>query len=269
MLTRFLVSVCAGLVWAAAASAGELTSGLTIRGGKNALAGLKLERVNDPAEADGTLTIRVSVARAKDLKGYGLSLEYDAAKYAFVEAREAAGNLLASGAGRQTLFLSSDRTPGRVDVSALKVDGPGASGEGRLADLVFRTGGTPSASDFRVSDGVLVGLDGALDLLSRVEIGNLKPLPDRFGLDQNAPNPFNPATVIGYQLAEAGSVRLAVYNLLGQEVRVLVNETMAAGSFTAAWDGTDALGRDVASGVYLYRIQAGDFSASRRMLLLK
>ena len=50
---------------------------------------------------------------------------------------------------------------------------------------------------------------------------------------------------------------------------MLVNETMEAGSFTAAWDGTDALGRDVASGVYLYRIQAGDFSASRRMLLLK
>ena len=114
-----------------------------------------------------------------------------------------------------------------------------------------------------------MGLDGAVDLLTRVEIGDLKPLPDRFGMDQNMPNPFNPSTVIGYQLPEAGLVRLAVYNLLGQEVRVLVNESKDAGSFTATWDGTDELGRRVASGIYLYRIQAGDFSASRRMLLLK
>ena len=205
MLTRFLVSACAGLVCAGVVSAGQLTNGLTIDGGKNTLAGLTLERVKDPAEADGSLTLRVSIAQAKDLKGYGLSLEYDAAKYTFVEAREAAGNLLTSGAGRKTLFLASDRTPGRVDVSAMKVDGLGASGEGRLVDLVFRTGGTPASSDFNVSEGVLVGLDGTLDLLSRVEIGNLKPLPDRFNLDQNAPNPFNPATVIGLPACRGGA----------------------------------------------------------------
>ncbi|MDE3260159.1 MAG: T9SS type A sorting domain-containing protein [Gemmatimonadota bacterium] len=83
------------------------------------------------------------------------------------------------------------------------------------------------------------------------------------------PNPFNPSTVIGYQLPEAGDVRLAIYSVLGQEVRVLVNEGMEAGSFTVTWDGTDAPGRRVASGVYLYRIQAGGFSAVKRMVLLK
>ena len=114
-----------------------------------------------------------------------------------------------------------------------------------------------------------MGLDGKLDAAALVQVGNLKPLPDRFALNQNMPNPFNPATVIGYQLQEAGRVRLAIYNLLGQEVRVLVDEQKEAGSFTATWDGADELGRRVASGVYLYRIQAGDFSASRRMLLLK
>ena len=151
----------------------------------------------------------------------------------------------------------------------MKIDGQGATGEGKLVELVFRTSGPPSTSDFQVSESVLVGLDGAVDLLTHVEIGDLKPLPDRFSLGQNTPNPFNPSTVIGYQLPEAGLVRLAIYNLLGQEVRVLVNERMDAGSFTATWDGTDALGRRVASGIYLYRIQAGNFSASKRMLLLK
>ncbi len=129
--------------------------------------------------------------------------------------------------------------------------------------------GSPSAEDFRVSESVLVGVDGTVDMLSRVEIGNLNPRPDQYGLNQNMPNPFNPSTTIGYQLPEAGLVRIAIYNLLGQEVRVLVDERKETGSFTVTCDGTDALGRRVASGIYLYRIHAGDFAASRRMLLLK
>ena len=203
------------------------------------------------------------------MKGYGLTLQYDPARYEFLEARELDGNLLASGSNQETLFLTSNRTPGELNIGAVRVDGRGASGEGALVELVFEASGNPSPADFQVSESVLVSVDGAVDLLTRVEIGNLNPLPDQYGLNQNMPNPFNPATLIGYQLPEAGLVRLAIYNLLGQEVRVLVNETKEAGSFTAAWDGTDALGRRVASGVYLYRINAGAFSATRRMLLLK
>ena len=269
MLKRIVVSICAVFATVAAAWAGEMTRGLTITGGRNAFANLTLERVHDPAAERGVLKIHVSLSQAKNLKGYGFSLQFDPAKYAFVEARELEGNLLKAVPGQQTLFLSSSRTPGQLEIGAVKVDGRGASGEGKLVELVFRTSGTPASADFQVSESVLVGLDGKLDMPARVEIGDLHPLPDRFVLDQNVPNPFNPATVIGYQLPEAGRVRLAIYNLLGQEVRVLVDERMEAGSFTATWDGADALGRRVASGVYLYRIQAGDFSASRRMLLLK
>ena len=209
--------------------------------------------------------MRLSLSRAKNLKGYGLTLQYDPAGYDFLEAREPDGNLLASGSDRKTLFLTSNRVPGELNIGVMRVDGQGATGKGALVALVFKAGGKPSSSDFQVSESVLVGVDGAVDLLTRVEIGNLRPLPDRYGLNRNAPNPFNPSTLIGYQLPEAGLVRLAIYNLLGQEVRVLVNETKEAGSFTATWDGADALRRRVASGVYLYRIQAGEFSASRRM----
>lgn len=151
----------------------------------------------------------------------------------------------------------------------MKVDDEGASGDGKLVELTFKTTDAPSASDFQVSDSVLIGVDGAVDLLKHVEIGDLDPLPDRFELKQNVPNPFNPSTAIGYQLAEAGFVRLAVYSVLGQEVRVLVNQRQQAGSFTATWDGTDALGRRVASGIYLYRLDAGNFTAVRRILLVK
>ena len=269
MLNRLVVSICAVFVLAGPALAGDVTRGLTITGGENALAALKLERVDDRAAEEGILTVRLSLSQAKNLKGYGLTLQYDPAGYDFLEAREPDGNLLASGTDRKTLFLTSNRTPGELNIGAMRVDGQGAAGEGALAELVFKTSGTPSSADLRVAESVLVGVDGTVDLLTRVEIGNLRPLPDQYGLNRNAPNPFNPSTLIGYQLPEAGLVRLAIYNLLGQEVRVLVNETKEAGSFTATWDGTDALGRRVASGVYLYRIHAGEFSASRRMLLLK
>ncbi len=242
---------------------------MTIAGGQNAFAALKLDRADASRTDNGTFKMQVSLAHTKNLKGYGFSLIYDAAKYEFVETRELDGNLLKSSTGQQTLFLVSDRTPGRLDIGAVKVDGQGATGDGKLIELVFKSSGTPVSSDFQVSESVLVGLDGKIDLLARVEIGNLNPLPDRYGLNQNMPNPFNPSTAIRYQLPQAGPVRLSVYNLLGQEVRELVNESKEAGSFTATWDGTDALGRRVASGIYLYRIQAGDFSASRRMLLLK
>lgn len=269
MRHRVVSSVCAvflmtGQIWAA-----DLTRGLTITGGGNALARLNVECVHDEAAGNGVLTLHVSLSQTRDLKGYGFSLAYDPGKYTFVEAREPDGNLLKTGAGRETLFLASDRRPGVLDVAAARVVGGGVSGEGGLVELVFRVTDTPSASDFQISESVLIGIDGSVDLLSHVEIGNLEALPDRSGLDPNAPNPFNPSTVIGYRLAEAGEVRLAIYNLLGQEVRVLVNERQEAGGFTATWDGTDELGRRMASGVYLYRMQVGAFSAVRRMVLLK
>ena len=93
-------------------------------------------------------------------------------------------------------------------------------------------------------------------------------LPERFDLGQNYPNPFNPSTVIPYELPAAARVRLEVFNLLGQRVATLVDEERPAGSHTARWDGTDAAGRAVGAGVYLYRLQGGGMSATRRMLLI-
>ena len=251
------------------ASAGEMTDGLTIAGGQNSLARLAMERANAPDTEEGVLKLHVSLVQARNLKGYGFSLIYDAGKYEFIEARELDDNLLSSRSDRNTLFLSSNRTPGKLDIGAMRVDGAGATGNGGLVELVFKTTEIPLATDFQVAEGVLVGLDGNIDLLTQIEIGNLKPLPDRTALRQNMPNPFNPSTTIEYQIAEAGQVRLAIYNLLGQEVRVLVDARNEAGHYTATWDGKDQLGRQVASGIYLYRLLANDYAASRRMMLLK
>jgi uncharacterized membrane protein len=94
-------------------------------------------------------------------------------------------------------------------------------------------------------------------------------LPKTFQLCHNYPNPFNPATTIEYSLPHRADVVIEIFDVLGRKVRQLVNETKAAGVYQVTWNGTDQSGVPVSTGVYLYRIQAGDFVESRKMLLIK
>jgi hypothetical protein len=94
-------------------------------------------------------------------------------------------------------------------------------------------------------------------------------LPSSFSLGQNYPNPFNPATRIEFNIPRHMHVKLVVYNLLGQEVKILTDMFMDGGSFIADWDSTDKAGNKVSSGIYLYSLQAGDFQISKKMILLK
>jgi len=94
-------------------------------------------------------------------------------------------------------------------------------------------------------------------------------LPERFGLEQNVPNPFNPMTSIHYDLPKAAVVELSVYTLDGRHISTLVNEQLPAGRHTVIWNGRNDAGMPVASGTYIYRIKAGDFVASHNMLLIK
>ena len=267
-MTRFLALAICTLLIVAPSFAGDMTRGLDVNGGQNAFAQLKITRA-DRGEVDGVLKLQMALEQIKMLKGYGLVLEFDAAKYEFVEAKEVKGHLLETGSGQQTLFLSTNRTPGQVSVGAMKVDGQSATGEGALVELTFKVVGEPMPTDFQIAEGLLVDLKGDIDPLTQVEIGSLKPVPEHFALRQNAPNPFNPATNISYELPDAANVRLSIYNLLGQEVRTLVNGAMEAGYYTVNWDGNDSSGRQVASGIYLYRIQAGEHVQARRMMMLK
>lgn len=94
-------------------------------------------------------------------------------------------------------------------------------------------------------------------------------LPLRFDLGQNFPNPFNPTTTIKYQLPVIGTVRLVVYNALGQQVRTLVNGRVAAGYHDVTWNGRNDKGDPVGSGIYIYRFESGSFRQVRKMLLIK
>ena len=94
-------------------------------------------------------------------------------------------------------------------------------------------------------------------------------LPQKFTLGQNYPNPFNPTTKIAFDLPRRSHVTLKVFNILGQLVATLIDCEMSAGNYVADWDGTTVDGTIVSTGVYLYRLRAGDFEQSRKMLLLK
>ena len=95
-----------------------------------------------------------------------------------------------------------------------------------------------------------------------------RALPARFALGPNYPNPFNPSTIIPYQLAASSQVRLEVFNLLGQRIATLVDEARPAGFHTATWHATDGSGRAVAAGVYIYRMTVGEERQTGRMVLI-
>ncbi len=113
------------------------------------------------------------------------------------------------------------------------------------------------------------------DLEHNALVPNINPtakgasLPDRFVLRQNYPNPFNPTTEIGFTLPTANHVTLEVYNILGQRVAVLVDGYREAGEHVVQWESKDANGQQLSSGVYLYRLEAGEFLDTKKMLLLK
>ena len=93
--------------------------------------------------------------------------------------------------------------------------------------------------------------------------------PGSYALSQNYPNPFNPETRIQYRLPKDSPVSLVIYNIRGQNVRRLVNWEQSAGSYVITWNGLDDAGVPVASGIYFYRLAAGEFVEVRKMLLLK
>ena len=93
--------------------------------------------------------------------------------------------------------------------------------------------------------------------------------PAIFDLSQNYPNPFNPSTTIRYQLPAHGVVTLRVFDLLGREIATILNGAQVAGSYQVRWDGKNASGESVASGVYIYQLRAGTSVLTRKMILMK
>ncbi len=99
--------------------------------------------------------------------------------------------------------------------------------------------------------------------------GGNETAPAVNGLSGNYPNPFNPTTTISFSVKEDGPVKLEVFNLRGQKVKTLINDSRKAGNHKVLWEGTDNSNRSVASGFYMYKMSTKNYSSTKKMLLMK
>ena len=128
-------------------------------------------------------------------------------------------------------------------------------------DLAYVPSGTGGAAPAAAKAGS--------ERATSLEQAEIERAPASYRLEENYPNPFNPSTTITYHLPEAATVTLSVYNAVGQRVATLVSGQRVAGTHRVRWDSRDAAGVTVPSGLYFYRIEAGGFRQTRKMLLLK
>ncbi len=238
--------------------------------GVNETAEFSLRLGNDRVVVGENMFVDVSLTNVQALMGYGFVLHYDAENFEFVEAVPAAEDLLKSAGGETPLFRSKSEEAGQVHVMNAIVNGSEVSGDGDIVRLVFRVlRDFEDNARFEIADGLvfdpnqfanpLVG--GVLDI---------QTTPTEFALLQNFPNPFNPETTIGYELAESADVTLQIYNVVGQVVRTLMaSEPQSVGRYQVRWDGIDDRGTPVSSGIYFYQISAGKFQDVRKLMLLK
>ncbi len=177
-----------------------------------------------------------------------------------------AGDLL--GNQGQPIFLRNIAAHGLDTGCALLGSGISIEGEGDL--LIVTLPDSPDLDilaldnlEFTLRDADNQDLEFSFEMASSVEI------PVSFAMGQNYPNPFNPMTSISFSLPRAENVQLAIYGVDGRRIAVLVNESMDAGHHQITWTGRDETGQQVASGVYFYRITAGEFSDVQKMTLMK
>ena len=144
-----------------------------------------------------------------------------------------------------------------------------------LYDLMFSLNTMTAAVEWDVSadDGQVIVASSNGPLTLTIDGSSLgiedEAIPDVFALHQNYPNPFNPVTTLHYDLPENSFVNITIYDMLGRQIRTLVNQRQEAGFKTAQWNATNNSGKPMSAGVYLYQIQAGEFVQTKKMVLLK
>ncbi len=179
------------------------------------------------------------------------------------------GGPLLADQGGPSLVLSA--TAGVVDITLAGVRERGIAGAGTVATATFQVVGTGPTG---LQIGGIVARDAAnqpvtVTTATVTDVGDDQVLPRVSTLNPNYPNPFNPMTTISFDLAGSGRVRIAIFSIDGRLVKTLVDESFAAGRHERVWDGKDGGGRTVASGTYLYIMEAPGIRQTRRMLLVK
>jgi hypothetical protein len=245
-------------------STGSIAKAVPTRMGANLETILAMSVLRDEAQE---FTVRVTLDKATDLAGYGFTVRYDPSVFEFDRAAVTDLNILTSNGALTAPLLVVSKRPGELVLANAIRSGETVAGEGLAADLSFKVK-DEMGGNVRVTSAM------ATDAYHRtnpvgLRLASVAAKPKIFALRQNYPNPFNPVTTIEYALPEAASVRLEVFNTLGQVVATLADEKQDAGRYSVRWNGLNSHGEVMGSGVYFYHMVAGDFQAIKRMLLIK
>ncbi len=227
------------------------------------VSGANLSVDDATANRGDSLVVALKLENVGGIGSMQIALRYDPAILAFKKASAAevtAGYSIASG---------TDEKKGVVNLAL--------AGSTLLTD-----NGTVAYVSFRVAKDVRGIINSTLDVVKflanetdmtdRAASGKIKIVgkPTTYSLDQNYPNPFNPSTTIGYQIPDDNShVRMVIYSITGQVVKVLVDQNQDAGIHKIVWDGTNERGLRAGSGIYFCRIQAGSFIQTKKLVLLR
>jgi hypothetical protein len=133
---------------------------------------------------------------------------------------------------------------------------------------IFIITGNFNEAGFKVKDIKITGSNGST-VVPSYELSPQLIYPSEFKLDQNYPNPFNPVTTIKFSIPEDTRVHIAIFDMSGRLVRILIDDYLPAGEHAVIWDGTDNRGSKVSSGIYIYRMIADNFVSTKRMILMK
>ncbi len=217
------------------------------------------------------LTVQVNITGGEAVAGYQFTVGFDPSALRYVAANNA--DYLPT----DTFAVPLPEQAHITLVAAALKSTPLGGGDGRLATLTFEVL-TAKAYGVHLTDVILSDVTATALAVTwedtRVD-GSMETLPaDRTSLLRNYPNPFNPETWIPYQLAQPADVTLTIFGTNGQLVRTLALGHQAAGIYAsksraAYWDGRNNQGERVASGLYFYTLQAGDFTATSKMLIVK
>ena len=246
-----------------------------------------------PSKTANEATVEVYLSNSAGMAGASIPLSF-ASVGSDIQCTEI--SFKGSRVGHFSLYPQIDNANKRVLIGMIRaldenIDDVLPAGEGLIATLHFISDRAACQPELKITSWPLTGGKLYFDMVDAKgytickkkvnneaipirDGGTTEPvLPETkasdFKLERNFPNPFNPETVLKFNLPEASRVSLNVYNILGQVVRTLVDEELPAGPHSVVWDGKNGQGTDVASGVYFYRLKAGSFESTMRMTLLR
>ena len=250
----------------------------------------------DGVEINGNdITFTINIVDNEPIRGIELNIYHDSNDLTYssvTRGQKLQGLVNDEGNPTSDMTILGNSIDGYVKILAYSVNRARTSGNGEEGDLLHLTytlanGATlPDNISFYFSIVNIPGTSLNPELLNVVcgfpsednpiavstvtaSSENDQFIPKEFALFQNYPNPFNPNTQISFDVPTAEFVTLRVYNLLGQDVKMLANKVMSPGKYTFEWNGTDLLNNDAASGVYFYELRGETFVSRKKMLLIR